>query len=164
MEQYKCRAKDIETGAWRIGYLFPDKGIWYIRSPEPEKTESGVITIWTHDNYEIDPDTAGGYTGEKDRQGQELYTGDLVQFAAIHVASTWERAASLQEFKRELRNPTKFRIEEIKFKEGIFYFERQYGREGRELSFDQVSRIGNIYDNPEIEKGVTNAGYKVPVS
>lgn len=114
------RGKRTDTGEWVYGYL---------------ADESYINDINTIDlsSIEVDPDTVGQYTGLKDRDGKEIYEGDLL----LSVGMVWE----------------------VVYDENLasFVLCTEYGRGSTPLgemirSFDfKIS--GNIHDTPELLEG-----------
>ena len=121
MREIVFRGKRTDTGEWVYGSLIQWK--------------DGVTTIITEteeDHYEssVNPDTVGQHTGLKDRNGKEIYEGDLL----LSVGMVWK----------------------VVYHENLasFVLCAEYSRGNSPLgemirSFD-FKIIGNIHDNPEL--------------
>ena len=121
--EIKFRGKSLNTNCWVYGDLRQDKirGKAYIE-------------------YEVDPDTVGQYTGLKDKNGKEIFEGDIVttnkdDFFAIEYREE-EAAFKMIDYGTA---PLAFDIHELTKKE---------------INEQRIKVVGNIQDNPETLKGV----------
>lgn len=137
MRKIKFRGKSKRSEGWLFGYLFE----YGLMSPSNVPCICAVADIsWRdcYDLYEVEPDTVGQCTGLKDRNGIDIYEGDVIcsQFyedkRVYHVVIWDENSAS---FRARL------------IKQGLPFdccgiFQDWIDRFGKEV-------VGNIFDNKE---------------
>lgn len=129
MREYRFRGKRIENGEWVYGSLISDR---YIVGNVLEWNDEYFNTEWW---AAVDPSTVGQYTGIKDKNGKEIYEGDILSNGShVDWIVVYEEAA----FKVKFPDP---------IKTDRYYLNRGMA-EIREI-------IGNIYENPEILDGCT---------
>lgn len=153
----KFRGKSVKDGKWVYGDFFNDNGkqcfIIFYNSAIEHHVGFGKCYLRTEKYEEIDPATTGLYTGLKDKNGTEIYTGDIVQ---IH-----QFLFDGNEFEQETIGVIKWGeygwiLSNINSKtindwmgynngDGEAYLIDFYG-----LHEDGFEVIGNIYDNPEL--------------
>jgi len=118
MREIKFRAWDKKLKRWAY---FTIKDIWFL-----EDGEKKYQCSW--EDYE----DWGQFTGLKDKDGKEIYEGDIVQ----NIGMPEYQRVGIVEFEggKFIVIPIKF-IKDKKYKGDLYYW-------------DEV--IGNIYENPEL--------------
>lgn len=131
MRDIKFRGKTEVSGKWSYGNLcIRIDGAMIIT---PDETPLGTYG-------KVDRNTVGQYTGLHDKNGTEIYEGDIV-----HIPDNWEEYGW-----------TSGKNYAIDFKEGRFRLKPKYKPNaiGYDLEHtDELEVIGNIYDNPELLGG-----------
>ena len=108
-------------GEWVFGYIFPDLGAMKIRQFEPDRPECN--------DYEIDPETVGQYTGLTDKNGVRIFEGDIVDYISSDVIGNPKTGTII--------------VEDMTDYDTMIYLNHS----------DELQIIGNIHDNTEILKG-----------
>ena len=128
MREIKFRGKNIETGEWLYGNL-----------QVPQKEGVGYY-MWDKEKFqrEVDPETIGEFTSLKDRNGNDIYEGDIISF------------------DYGVGEPVSEDLIEVRFVRGVFAF-LWNGDLDDECPVSSPTRewanvIGNIHDNPELLK------------
>ena len=130
MRDIKFRGKSIDSNKWVYGSLMIDK--WdnsYVIYPINDKVEDLV-------GEPVDCDSIGQYTGITNKNGKEIYEGDIVKYVDNMC-------------KVEFVACVKYDAPSFEFWDtddmycGIELCESIKGE-------DEIEVIGNIYDNPEL--------------
>ena len=151
MRNIEFRGKEIDTGKWVYGGLF--------KEPAPpqcfEKTlEDKYWIVYPNPRYmpdwnlpyemvrtDVNPETVGQYTGLKDKNGREIYEGDIVLapewFGSLKCICIYQQENTV--------NP----IQGFGLYSYDSYF-RKYNTLVESDEWDEFEVIGNIYDNPEL--------------
>ena len=155
MRDIKFRGKHkIPYGdSWKYGYYALEDGVHMIIMPhstnyEKELKENRPLPPISAKHI-IDINTLGQYTGLKDKNGTEIYEGDIVEVD--------EEGRLL--FGTKEHPSRKYQL--VGFKDGAFMTSRN-NIDSKTLDTylwilkNYITVVGNIYDNPDLLKGVKN--------
>ncbi|MCC8175491.1 MAG: YopX family protein [Bacteroidales bacterium] len=133
MRQIKFRGKRIDNGEWVYGDL---------RQDPIAGLSIAELDISIPAYYRIKPATVGQFTGLHDRDGKEIYEGDILDFFDEGKLC---RSAWLVKWDEEM---PRFIMSRIKGKRVT-----PWGTTLESRDADTYVVIGNIHDNPDLLKG-----------
>lgn len=137
MREIKFRGKHEETGVMLFGNLlqYEDNSC---RIREKEYSEYGYKT------YLVDENTVGQYTGLKDKNGKEIYEGDVLKmFGDYRHEVCYYRGAFGYEIGIKIG---------INYRDFISFNQNSNINWICDNQFADFEVIGNIYENPELLK------------
>lgn len=118
MRTIKFRAQNIASNKWLYGDIRYHTNDVYIFE------QGGII------GEQVKPETVGQFTGKTDKNGTDVYEGDIVRYRPNN------------------------KVYQVVFKDGIFWGEGNNGHGCAAHFFPTCEIIGNVFDNSElIEKG-----------
>lgn len=87
--EIKFKGKRLDNGEWTCGYFYQESGNTYIiEDCQKESMLNRNIA------YKVDPDTVGQYTGLKDKNGKDVYEGDVIETYSHSYIVTWFKRSS----------------------------------------------------------------------
>lgn len=147
MREIKFRGKSKYVNEWCYGsYIFTNDNTNNPFRTHPFK-ESHRIVFWVAGDWnmggwvdeEVIPETIGQYTGLKDKNGKEIYEGDILTWSENGITSN----PLVVEFKHGAFGYT-YTYDFVSFSGNSNFMFNQFDTDIR------FEVIGNIHDNPEL--------------
>lgn len=139
MRVIKFRGKRVDNGEWLHGDLLQPNYERFLKNKDignflDEYKISILEKDFIRNDYVVDPETIGQYTGHKDKNGKEIYEGDIMQ--------TKEGTFQVVVYHNELLKNKISYASDFGCKDDDGYW-----------AIDVTDGIiGNIHDNPELFK------------
>ena len=126
MREIKFRGKRIDNGEWVCGSMLTFTNKMASITPSYTKVFKASNEVMTIKNiYDVDPATVGQYTGLHDKNGKEIYEGDIVRlFGGEYCQGYYEHDQTIV----------------VKSAYDIVVMEES----------ENVQLLGNVWDNPEL--------------
>lgn len=126
MREIKFRGYNAKNKEWLYGCYLINRGEHFICPDGIQPADK------TSEDFQIDPETLGQFTGLKDKHGKEIYEGDV-----------------LKENTTKSKYIVEWRADTAAFVMVLSKTDQWYN-----MMFAQhIKIIGNIHDNPELVKG-----------
>lgn len=142
MRKIKFRGREIETGAWRMGYLF-------ILGEGSEYQQTYILGHLYHQDsvydvwkcaVEVDPETVGQFTGLYDKNGKMIFEGDIIGGDEIMSNAVYNNGSYSHTHywvNKDIRHQVDFTPSSLQL---ISAYAKKF------------EIIGNIHDNPELRR------------
>ena len=132
MREYKFRGKRVDNGEWVYGYVYKDALI----GCNILQTKPCLAAIM------VDPSTVGQYTGLKDKNGKEIYEGDIIRHHGDILSEIFYNSLHCAYLLKDVSgNRNKCRCDKL-----------------GDYSSLWIEVIGSIYENPELLGDRRNEG------
>ena len=135
MRAIKFRGKSSHSGEWLYGDLINIHGNCHILGEDDMREDGHHVTQDSDRPTWVEPDTIGQFTSLYDKNGKEIYEGDIIKNGTFVGVVDW--------------NPI-----------GNFFINENYGKRqdkcislGEMLENHDFIVVGNIHDNPDLKEG-----------
>lgn len=140
MREIKFRGKRVDNGEWVFG--------WYSNQLQGSiTTREHFIRVETlypngsaYKSYEVDPETVGQYTGLQDRNGKDIYEGDILhvkESLSNFVYNQTNGTFTSNSWENNFKDVVKFSPSGLQL---VSYYANQH----------ECEVVGDIYTNPDL--------------
>lgn len=149
MKEILFRGKRVDNGEWVYGYYYESKisGCFILVPKIKVRKKDGVVIGDSFDVFEVIPETVGQFTGLCDKNGDKIFTGDIIYIKCGYGLSAFVGKGIVFFDEKRLQ----FRVKSVEPSS----FDSEKGNTYDECDFtviDSYEVIGNIYDNKEEEE------------
>ena len=132
MRTIKFRGKASHNGEWLYGDLINIHGEYHILGKDDMREDGHHVTQDSDRSTWVEPDTIGQFTSLYDKNGKEIYEGDILKAGDVGLL-------------------------EVRFVRGVFAFLWDGNLDDEfptgSPTHEWADVIGNIHDNPKLLKG-----------
>ncbi len=125
--EIKFRGWNKKNGTWLYGFYLQNRGEHFVC---PDELATGKV----FEDYEVDLESVGQFTGLRDKNGKEIYEGDIIRFCKGQKKDKSGHWVDDTEDRVVIWPHCGFSISDLSKCE------------------DSIEVIGNIYENPELLK------------
>ena len=135
--EIKFRGKRVDNVEWVYGYIIEYLKTTWIRVVDKNKDRYFI-------EFEVIPETVGQYIGLKDKNGKEIYEGDILngRNMILKIVYWCDKRAAFCESEQFKPIPAKHSFAKLYDK-----FGKVFNKNG---ILENHFIVGNIYENPEL--------------